>query len=279
MVGDLAFHDQLCFDGVGSNIELNHCTCVSLIKRLWPCSEFGVVVGWFNTLETGVNRLGDDLACVEVGNGEGNVPVVQFGYRGATVLNSGIDVRCANREVTWLAGSDCEGRDTGSVVVVSLVDSQHRDANVVECTERSGDFISVVVCDVIFIERLFTEIGINLCRRRWISFLIRCIEFDCVDTGLELAVERIASNRNIDAVCSFGVARVRCYGACIGPNTVADVVRHDCADLGYVVSRVCLILVNEYKLVGPYVDGVNQGAKSSRLEVGNVLSGSGRNIT
>ena len=113
------------------------------------------------------------------------------------------------------AGSDCEGRDTGSVVVVSLVDSQHRDANVVECTECSGDLISVVVCDVIFIERLFTEVGINLCRRRWISFLIRCIEFDCVDTGLELTVERIASNRNIDAVCKLRcclcqVLRSRC---------------------------------------------------------------------
>ena len=252
---------------------------MSLIKRLWPCSEFGVVVGWFNTLETGINSLGDDFACVEVGNGEGNVPVVQFGYRRATVLNSSIDVRCADREVAWLTCSDSKGSDTCSVVVVSLVDSQHRDANVVECTECSGDLISVVVCDVIFIERLFTEVGINLCRRRWISFLIRCIEFDCVDTGLELTVERIASNGNIDAVCSFGVACVRCYGAGVGPNTVADVVRHDCADLGYVVSWVCLILVNEDKLVGSYVDGVNQGTKCSRLEVGNVLSGSGRNIT
>ena len=278
LVSNLAFHNQFCFDGVGSNIELNHRTSVSLIERLWPCSEFGVVVGWFNTLETGVYSLGDDFACVEVGNGEGNVPVVQFGYRRATVLNSSIDVRCADREVAWLTCSDSKGRDTCSVVVVSLVDSQHRDANVVECAECSSNLISVVVRDVIFIKRLFAEVGINLCRRRRISFFIRRVEFDCVDTGLELTVERVASNRNIDAVCSFSVARVWCYGASVGPYTVADVVRHDCANLSYVVGRVCLVLVNKDKLVGSNVNRVNQGTECSGLEVGNVLSGSGRNI-
>ena len=252
---------------------------MSLIERLWPCSELGVVVGWFNTLETGVYSLGDDFACVEVGNGEGDVPVVQFGYRRTTVLNSSIDVRCADREVAWLTCSDSKGRDTCSVVVVSLVDSQHRDANVVECTERSGNLISVVLCDVILIERLFTEVGVNLCRRRRISFFIRRVEFDRVDTGLELTVERVASNRNIDAVRSFGVARVWCYRASVGPYTVADVVRHDCADLSSVVSWVCLVLVNKDELVGSDIDGVNQGTNCCGLEVGNVLSGSGRDIT
>ena len=125
LVGNLAFHNQLCFDGVGSNIEFYHGTSVSLVKRLWPCSEFGIVVRWFNTLETGVDRLSDDLACVEVGDGEGNVPVVQLGISGTTVLDSGIDVRCADRKVAWLTCTDSKGRDTCSVVVVSLVDSQH----------------------------------------------------------------------------------------------------------------------------------------------------------
>ena len=51
LIRNLAFHNQVGLDGVCSDIELDHHTCVSLVKRLWPCSKFGVVVGWLNALQ------------------------------------------------------------------------------------------------------------------------------------------------------------------------------------------------------------------------------------
>ena len=147
------------------------------------------------------------------------------------MLYSGIDVRCSDREVTWLTSSDSKGSNTCPVVVVSLVNSQHRDANVVECAECSSDLISVVVCDVVFVKRFFTEIGINLCRRRRVTFFVGRVELNCVDTGFKLPVKRVTADGDIDAVRCIGVARVWCDRASVGPYAVANVVRHDCADL------------------------------------------------
>ena len=52
------------------------------------------------------------------------------------------------------------------------------------------------------------------------------------------------------------------------PNTVADIIGHDCSDIGDVVGRIGFVLVDNDNLVGSNIDRVNEGTEMLQSDSG-----------
>ena len=77
-----------------------------------------------------------------------------------------------------------------------------------ECRERTVDFIGVVVCDVVFRERFFTEIRIALFRLYIVAFCIGLVYNDRLYAGFKLSEQRVSCDGDIDAVSSICAAGI-----------------------------------------------------------------------